>query len=232
MGRYLIKFKKEGRLRFISHLDLARLFNRTIRRAGISLRYSQGYNPHPKMSLAQPLSLGFCSVSEYLEIETLEDIRPTDIIERMNPLLPPGVSLVDCKEIEAGSASFASKVAWGTYIITWKGITKPFDISKEIEEFMSQDRILIQKLQRKRNIIKETDIKPMIGNIKLKGEKDGSLIISTALRTGGSGNLNPEILMESFSKYANVPYLKENLCICRTGLYEHWKEDDETKDIF
>ena len=58
MSRYVIKFSKEGNIRYISHLDLLRLFKRSFKRVGIKLQYSQGFNPHPKMSFAQPLSLG------------------------------------------------------------------------------------------------------------------------------------------------------------------------------
>ena len=72
MSRYVVKFYKEGVLRYISHLDLLRLFKRSFKRVDIKLQYSQGFNPHPKMSFAQPLSLGYDSRGEYLEIETVK----------------------------------------------------------------------------------------------------------------------------------------------------------------
>ena len=67
MGRYLLKFSKEDNLKYISHLDLLRVFQRAFKRAKIRLRYSQGYNPHAKIGFGHPLSLGYESTGEYME---------------------------------------------------------------------------------------------------------------------------------------------------------------------
>ena len=71
MPRYVIEFEKGGYTKYISHLDLLRVFKRIFKVTGLDVRYSQGYNPHPKMGFAQPLSLGYSSVNEYLEFETV-----------------------------------------------------------------------------------------------------------------------------------------------------------------
>ena len=65
MYKYTIVFSKTGLVKYISHLDMLRLFKRAFRRAGIELAYSQGFNPHPKMGFAQPLSLGYEAEAEY-----------------------------------------------------------------------------------------------------------------------------------------------------------------------
>ena len=70
MSKYAIVFSKTGYIRYTSHLDLLRLFKRAFRRAGIPVAYSHGFNPHPKMSFAQPLSLGYAAEEELLEFET------------------------------------------------------------------------------------------------------------------------------------------------------------------
>ena len=77
MGRYLLKFTKEGNIRYISHLDLLRVFQRAMKRAGISLRYSQGFNPHAKISFAHPLSLGYSSTENIWNLR-----RPTEKPQR------------------------------------------------------------------------------------------------------------------------------------------------------
>jgi uncharacterized protein (DUF2344 family) len=71
--KYIIEFSKTGRMAYISHLDLARAFLRALRMTGLRPAYSQGFNPHPKMSIALPLSLGQSSVCELIEIETGEN---------------------------------------------------------------------------------------------------------------------------------------------------------------
>ena len=68
--KYIIEFQKTGVICYTSHLDIMKVFKRAFKRADIALAYSQGFNPHPKMGFAQPLSLGYWSMQEYIEFET------------------------------------------------------------------------------------------------------------------------------------------------------------------
>ena len=68
--KYIIDFSKTGTICYTSHLDIMKVFKRSFKRAGISIAYSQGFNPHPKMGFAQPLSLGYWGLEEYVEFET------------------------------------------------------------------------------------------------------------------------------------------------------------------
>lgn len=86
MGRYLLKFSKEKNLKYISHLDLLRVFQRAFKRAHIRLRYSQGFNPHAKIGFGQPLSLGSESTGEYMEFETAEDGNPEEYLAGLGEL--------------------------------------------------------------------------------------------------------------------------------------------------
>ena len=71
MNRYVIKFEKDGYVKYTSHLDILRIFKRSFKKTGLALKYSQGFNPHPKMGFAQPLSLGYSSKCELIEfVET------------------------------------------------------------------------------------------------------------------------------------------------------------------
>ena len=88
MARLYLRFAKRGYIRYTSHLDLLRLFKRAFKRTGVPLAYSQGYNPHPKMSFAQPLSLGYTAEQEFLEFYTYEDMPAEELLARMAPALP------------------------------------------------------------------------------------------------------------------------------------------------
>ena len=81
--RYLFVFQKTNLMVYISHLDIKRLFRRSIKSCGYKIIYSQGFNPHPKMSIAQPLSLGYEGLEEYLEIELDTDTSPALIKENI-----------------------------------------------------------------------------------------------------------------------------------------------------
>ena len=99
MSRYLIRFTRQGLLRYTSHLDLVRLFQRALKRSGIRVSYSAGFNPHPRMSFAQPLSLGFTSSGEYLEIQCELYYEPSAILAALQPTLPDGIRAESCRKL-------------------------------------------------------------------------------------------------------------------------------------
>ena len=115
MGRYLLKFSKENNLKYISHLDLLRVFQRAFKRAHIRLRYSQGFNPHAKIGFGQPLSLGSESTGEYMEFETVEDRAGGEYLTALSGCMPDGIRLLSCTKLkEEGKTSLAAAVAYAS----------------------------------------------------------------------------------------------------------------------
>ena len=89
MPELRFRFVKEGRAAYLSHLDMMRTFQRAFIRAGMQVKHSEGFNPHPKMSIAMPLQLGCESVCEALDVSLLE--QPENAVERLNAALPEGI---------------------------------------------------------------------------------------------------------------------------------------------
>ncbi len=108
--RVWIVFSRDKPLRFLSHLDMIRLWERALRRAGLPLRYSQGYHPHPRLSLALPLAVGMTAEAEHLEVEFLPHVSAEVIRERLTPQLPAGLSLRYVLEAPPGMPSPAARV--------------------------------------------------------------------------------------------------------------------------
>ena len=111
-----VKYKKEDEMIFISHLDLQRLLQRAFRRAKINLSYSEGFNPHPKMSYGNALALGVESQGEYVDIEIEDDIEVKEFLERINEQLPDGIKFVKGQEIDPKTPSLSSIIVYGEYI--------------------------------------------------------------------------------------------------------------------
>ena len=86
-------FSKKGRMKYISHLDLMRLFMRSLRRAGLPLKISEGFNPHPKLSIARALKLGLESEHEEARIVLREFVKPQDFKTRLQMQLPQGITI-------------------------------------------------------------------------------------------------------------------------------------------
>ena len=92
-----VKFAKYGPLRFTGHLDVLRFFQKAIRRAGLDVVYTHGFNPHQVMSFAAPLGVGLCSVGEYMDVEIASSDGAEDFKERLQEACPYGIDILSVK---------------------------------------------------------------------------------------------------------------------------------------
>jgi radical SAM-linked protein len=99
MQRIKLKYKKGEAVKFISHRDLMRTFQRAIRRAGLPIAYSQGFNPHMKISWGNALKVGATSESEYAEIQIDGWIRPHEAMAKLNAILPQGLEILEANVV-------------------------------------------------------------------------------------------------------------------------------------
>ncbi len=220
MARYLLKFSKENNLKYISHLDLLRVFQRAFKRAHIRLRYSQGFNPHAKIGFGQPLSLGSESTGEYMEFETAEDGNPEEYLQALENCMPEGIRLFRCIRLkEEGKTSLAAAVAYASYVVKFHGSVGAGDaLSRGLREYIRQESIICQKTNKKKKIV-ETDIRPMILSLSEAKAGGGGNVYSMTLQTGSGGNLNPELLVRSFCEFCGVEYLRYQWDYRRTEMY-------------
>ena len=216
------KFTKNNKLRYISHLDLMRLFQRAFRRADIPIKYSEGFNPHPKFSVASALTLGISSEGEYMDIELEKEMPIRNFIDDMNNVLPEDIKILECKYVE-DTGSISSQIAWGFYKIGYS-LTKDMDINTlkgKINDFMQLEQIVILKEKKKKGKIveKEENIKEKIGNINVKEVKDRNVVMEVLLRTGDNDNLKPINFIQALKKYTNIDIIEESININRIELF-------------
>ncbi len=216
MSRYNIKFKKQGYLRYTSHLDIMRFFQRTFKRADIKLLYSHGFNPHPKMSIAQPLSLGYTSTGDYIEIETEKEHNANDMMITLNHLMPDGLEVINVKAISQGKKTLAALVEYGEYQATLT--MKAFDQSITIEPFMLTTKIEVKKIQRKTGIESIIDIKPLINSLT-QNISYNNIMLTMIIRNGSTANLNPEMLVGAYLDFYNLKDCLINFEINRNELF-------------
>ncbi|MCG8483536.1 MAG: TIGR03936 family radical SAM-associated protein, partial [Clostridia bacterium] len=144
MNKYLIKFSKIGNMKYISHLDLMNVFQRVFRRAGIQLVYSQGFSPHPKISIAHPLSLGIESIGEYMEFELVNHWDTQELLLTLNKQLPKGIGIMACKEIVKKIKSLAAEVRYAAYDLSFskQGLDSD-EIKNAIQAYLNMDEIIV-----------------------------------------------------------------------------------------
>ena len=207
MGRFLLKFTKEGEIRYISHLDLLRVFQRAFRRTSIRLRYSQGFNPHPKIGFAMPLSLGFESVGEYVEFETESGHDADAILTELEASMPPGIRVLHCSPmVETSKTSPAAAVEYASYTAEYRGedTAMPGEIAGRIREFLDQKTIISVKYSKKKKKDIETDIRPSIHSLSSASER--RLLLTMMLKAGNTGNLNPQQLVQALCAFCGREY--------------------------
>jgi len=214
-----LKFTKGNEVKYISHLDLMRVFQRAIRRTGVPVSFSAGFNPHQEISFGAPLSLGITSNAEYVDIKLAKVMEPEEIKQRLNASLPEGIRILDGVELGDSPKSAMSVVSHARYMISFNlEDVLPGVIDKSIEAFMTKDSIKIMKEQPKKGFeLKEIDIRPMIISMKLHESKGSVHIIECLLLSGSRGNLKPELLMSAFREYTG--YSIEGIRINREEVY-------------
>lgn len=200
MKNIRVFYQKTGRLKYISHLDMNRVFTRISRRSGMPIWYTEGFNPHPRINFALPLSLGFESTYEAVDIRIDDDNYSNDeAYERLKAVMPDELKVVKVTDpvMKTGEIAFAR-----------------FEISLDLPEnaltFFDQCEIFMEK-KTKKGGIKTVDIRPMISSYEI-GEGRLKLVLSA-----GTENLNPTMVIDSMSRFFDRE-LKVN-SITRTMLY-------------
>lgn len=198
-----LKFTKGNEVKYISHLDLMRVFQRAIRRTGIPIAYSSGFNPHQELSFGAPLSLGVTSNAEYVDIKLAEAMDIQDIKNRLNSSLPEGIRILGGMRLGESPKSAMSVVTHARYNIRMNIENVAAEaLEKSIEAFLAQEHIKVMKEQPKKGFeLKEIDIKPMIVGMRLFESKEAVHVIDCLLLSGSRGNLKPELLMMAFKEF-------------------------------
>ncbi len=202
-NKYVLKFTKDGYAKYTSHLDLLRFFKRAFRKSGIALSYSQGFNPHPKLGFAQPLSLGYASSCELLEFTTDVPYETQAIYEMLKDMMPDGLTILWCKELSDDIKSLAAIADYAVY-----DVVIPFQVSAErLDElkvgYLEQDAILAMKRQKKDKKMVSVDIKHMIRNFEA-GICEEGIKLQLLLDCGSISNCSPELVIASFCDYAGI----------------------------
>ena len=216
MNRYILIFKKTGLVRFTSHLDMVRLFKRAFKKMDVPLSYSQGFNPHPKMTFAQPLSLGYTSLEEILEFETTTEIDEVAVFEGLKKHMALGLELVELKGEGHSKKTLASLVTKAEFEIDFGSSLdlSEGECTRLIASFLMQPEILAEKRAKKTKKLKEVDIKPMIYSMEWASHGK----VNCLLACGSASNLSPELLITSFLKFANAEIPRWEVLVCRKKL--------------
>ncbi|MEK7773755.1 MAG: TIGR03936 family radical SAM-associated protein, partial [Deltaproteobacteria bacterium] len=195
--RLRLKFSKTGVLRFLSHLELINAIVRGIKRAGLPLRYSQGFHPLPKVSFSAPLPVGIESLEEYMDMEldpSSARLEPKGILERLNAAMPEGISFLECGVIPL-KLPIPSAIMTEYVISLMNGPAglniEPEKIEGFVRDFLGRDSIVIRI--EKEGMVKEVDIRAQIAELSVVGDA----ALRMVLRKSPGANARPHDILSS-----------------------------------
>lgn len=178
--RILLRFSKEGEASTLSHRDLMGLFERALRRAGLPVRMSQGFNPHPRMSILLALPVGVEADQEAIEIGFEPPVAPAEVQERLAAQLPKGIRLRTAEALPPGVRPTVAEVAYEAELPPSVEVT-PADI----EAFLARTEVVVERSTPKGH--RRLDIRPAVAGMSLEGGR-----LSFRLVVGAEGTPRPD----------------------------------------
>lgn len=185
-----ISFSKRGQAKYFGHLEQVKIFLRAIRRAGIPVKFSEGFHPKPKISFEDPLPIGLESLNEIFYLSVRGDVKPKNIIDRLNEHLPRGLTVLHCQL--APAKSLCKGLMSSTYMVTKKD---GFFDAKELKCFVQRHELVVTRTGPKGKI-KTIDLKEMVLKIELSAPNK----LQMTLRTEPGRTVRPfEVIEKIFS---------------------------------
>ena len=219
MDKLRLRFEKTGRAVYISHLDLMHTMQRAFSRAGYELKYSEGFNPHPQISIALPLSVGMESRCELMDFKLNSDADIAELPARLSAVLPEGILVTDCYAPEHKVAALKYLEITGSFEYDERDCA---EMAERLKDFFASDEIIITKKTKRGE--GQTDIKPAIKSLCFEAG-DGFVGVK-AVVSAQEPTLNPEHLVSAlrqnspelvpdFAKFVRMETYFENMQVYR-----------------
>ncbi len=190
MQRLCVTFGRGEGLKYISHLDLMRLWQRTLSRAEIPLTYSQGFSPHPRLSLAAPLAIGVTSSAEIMDIQLERRVSPHFFLKTVTEQLPEGIEISEIVETGPKSPSLQSLVSSAEYNVVIESNRSQEEIEEVILSLLAKETLPWQHMRNKE--IRKYDLRALIDDLWLVEWHPSECTLGMLLRCDNKGSGRPE----------------------------------------
>jgi len=190
MFRLRVRFYRGEELKFISHLDIIRLWVRALRRARIPLEYTEGFSPHPRISLAVPLSVGVTAENELMDISITKVVSPHWFMDTVNRQLPEGLKVLEATPIGPNVPSLQSQVRFTEYQVAVKTDKTEEDVKNIIDALLTQESL---PWHHERDTgTRSYDLRHLIDDIWVIEARPSACLLGMRLRCDESGSGRPE----------------------------------------
>lgn len=217
--RMMVVFTKGPELRYIGHLDLMRAMQRALRRSNLPIKYSNGFNPHIRLSFAAPLSVGVVGLREMMEVPVEDGLTEEEFVNRMNGVLPACLRICECKAVEDTFPALMALMAGSDYRITFPKTEESQKAAAAFERFMALDSYTAQR--RTKSGDNPCDIRPFVLSGSCQETAEGYAITLRTVMTS-AGALKPALWLQCLREFAacgEFPHM-----IYRTGVLARDKQ--------
>jgi len=209
--RMLAVFEKGERIRHIGHLDIQRSVQRGLRRSGLPVAYSNGFNPHILVTFASALSTGACGRREIMDVTMAAEVSEAEFLEKMNRAMPPEMQLSETRIVDQKHPALMASLRAAQYDLLIRDTEQAEKLTAAISGMMARESVYA--MRKTKTAMKECDIKPLIYELTAEGQH----IIATLVLTEREA-CKPGMLLDALAREAGVEEEVRTL-ITRTGLY-------------
>jgi len=209
--RLRVQFTRGDDLKYVTHLDMMRFWERALRRADVPIAYSEGFSPHPQIALAAPLAVGVTSEAELLDVFLDRPMPPAEFRERLTAQLPPAVRIIKVTEVGVNLPSMQAEIKAAEYLVdvaldaptaaaTFDGPgpsnappDAPADetaVRERIARFMASETFPWE--HKREDEVRSYDLRAMVHELAVAGASDGRLTLRMLLRNDNAGSGRPE----------------------------------------
>jgi len=205
-----LRFARSEPAVWLAHLDLMRTFERSIRRAGLPVAYSKGFNPRPHLAFALPIGTGLATRDDYVDIFLDEPVEPDELMNRLNACLPAGLSILAARPVSGTGPSLMSLIRAADYRLQGSGLSAAAD---QLLNLPADQPWLVEKEGKSGKSM--VDIRPLLISLEQHGSDD--LLIR--VKAGSQENLRPDLFLKALVSLAGLdPLVAADAAITREQL--------------
>ena len=219
MSKLRLKITKGEELRFISHLDYVRAITRAVRRAKLPAAYSEGFNPHMKVAFASALAVGVTSDAEYMDLDMEEQIEPSEVIARLNAVLPPGIQVREAGYVDERAAALMAVVDQTDYqiLIPVTGAFSVADAQMSLTRFAEMEKVVYVRHSPKGK--RFIDLKQYIAHPLEMENTPQTVQLSLSIKMTSGGSVKPSEILDVLVSDFGFPVQSQTALIHRTALW-------------
>ena len=200
--RMLVEFRKDDIVRHLGLLDLQRTMQRALRRSGLPIKYSSGFNPHIVMSFASALSTGIPGDAELLDVSLSGEVTERECLEAMNRVLPPSLPVTRVRLVEDGFPKDMAALRQAEYRIRLSGEGTDAIVAA-IPAFLAETEIMAMRKSKRGEAL--VNIRPMLHALTAEHSGSEEAVLQARVSFVETATLKPDLLLSSLAAYANAP---------------------------